>query len=106
MTPSVPGNIIGQQKWLESADNALSAVANATLKPAGQATRNFLHGTWFGHPLHPTLIEVPLGAWSVATFFDVYELSSGDDSLARGADAALGIGFVASLGAAVSGLND
>jgi nitrite reductase/ring-hydroxylating ferredoxin subunit/uncharacterized membrane protein len=106
MDPSILGKIIDQQKWLEPADKTMSAVAEATLKPAGQATRNFLHGTWFGHPLHPALIDIPLGAWSVTTFLDIYELSSGDDSFARGADAALRIGLVASLGAAASGLND
>jgi len=106
MKPSTLGKIIDRQEWLEPADKALSAVADGTLKMSGQATQNFLHGTWLGHPLHPALIDVPLGAWSVATALDIYELGTGDDRFARGADAALGIGLVASVGAAVSGLND
>ncbi len=106
MKPTTIAQFFARQSWLEPLEHALSAVASVTLKPAGQSVRNFLHGTWFGHPLHPALIDVPLGAWSVTTLLDLYEWSSDDTSLARGADAALGIGLVASLGAAASGLND
>ena len=33
---------------------------------SGRAAKNFLHGSALGHPLHPALIDLPLGAWSVA----------------------------------------
>jgi hypothetical protein len=28
-----------------------------------QWLRDFLHGVWLGHPLHPALVDVPIGAW-------------------------------------------
>jgi hypothetical protein len=27
----------------------------------GQKIKNFLHGTWLGHPLHPVITDVPVG---------------------------------------------
>src|SRR5213080_4515645 len=56
--------------------------------PAGREVRNFLHGTWLGHPLHPVLTDVPLGAWTVALALDALDGISGRDDLAPGAAAA------------------
>jgi nitrite reductase/ring-hydroxylating ferredoxin subunit/uncharacterized membrane protein len=33
--------------------------------------RDFLHGVWLGHPLHPMLVQVPVGAWLSASVLDV-----------------------------------
>lgn len=103
------GDLISRQKWLEPVETALGAVADILfLKdvPLGEKVRNFFHGTWFGHPLHPVITDVPLGAWTAATALDIYELSTGDESLARGADVAVGIGLIGAAGAALTGLND
>ena len=29
----------------------------------GQSAKNLLNGVWLGHPLHPALTDVPIGAW-------------------------------------------
>lgn len=103
------GDLISGQKWLEPVEKVLGAVADTLfLKgvPGGEKLRNFFHGTWFGHPLHPVITDVPLGAWTAATALDLYELATGDDSLARGADVAVGIGLIGAAGAALTGLND
>ncbi|MDQ3414924.1 MAG: Rieske 2Fe-2S domain-containing protein, partial [Verrucomicrobiota bacterium] len=103
------GDFISRQKWLGPVESALGAVADTLfLKdiPFGEKVRNFFHGTWFGHPLHPVITDVPLGAWTAATALDVYELATGDDRLARGSDAAVGIGLIGAAGAALTGLND
>src|SRR3954452_24103917 len=47
-------------KAIESARKVVQAV----LRP--QAVSDFLHGTWLGHPLHPVLVQVPVGAWTSA----------------------------------------
>ncbi|TFV86473.1 Rieske (2Fe-2S) protein [Blastococcus sp. CT_GayMR16] len=36
-----------------------------------QAVKDFLHGTWLGHPLHPVLVHVPVGAWVSAGLLDL-----------------------------------
>ncbi len=41
----------------------------ARLVPEGPV-RDALHGVWLGHPLHPALAQVPIGAWLSATFLD------------------------------------
>lgn len=71
-----------------------------------ERVRNFLHGTWLGHPLHPMITDVPLGAWTASTALDLYEMSTGDETFAPGADVVLKIGLVGAAGAAVAGFSD
>ena len=104
-----PGDFIDGQKWLEPVETALGAVADTLLnkkRPFMQKVRNFLHGTWLGHPIHPVITDVPIGAWTVAAIFDTYELTTGDEILNRGADLAVGIGLLGAVGAAATGLTD
>ena len=101
--------IINQFQWLGPVEKSLDAVAEATLNQKNsfmQQVRNFLHGTWLGHPLHPVITDVPLGAWTTAAVFDLYEFASGDKKFSRGADMAVGIGLIGATGAAIAGLND
>lgn len=74
--------------------------------PAGRELKNILHGTWLGHPLHPALTDVPLGAWTAALALDAMESISGRRELGAGADAAIAVGLVGAAGAAVTGLTD
>jgi nitrite reductase/ring-hydroxylating ferredoxin subunit/uncharacterized membrane protein len=96
-----------RQDWLEPlADNLQQAVL-AAFRAAGETgrrVRDFLHGTWLGHPLHPVLTDVPLGAWAVATVLDLAAGDNGHEN--RAADAAVGIGVAGALGAAVTGMTD
>jgi nitrite reductase/ring-hydroxylating ferredoxin subunit/uncharacterized membrane protein len=103
------GDLINEQKWLKPVETALDATAEVTLNqknPVAQQVRNVLHGTWLGHPLHPVITDVPIGAWSASTALDLYELSTGDETFSPGADAAVAIGLIGAAGAAVAGLND
>ncbi len=43
----------------------------ARLLPPGRA-RDALHGVWLGHPLHPVLIQVPVGTWLSASLLDAW----------------------------------
>ena len=63
-----------------------------------QPVRDVLDGVWLGAPLHPALTDVPLGAWTAAGLLDV----AGSES----ADAALAVGVLAAVPAALTGLND
>lgn len=74
--------------------------------PTGQKIKNFLNGTWIGHPLHVILTDVPIGAWTAAEVFDVFEVASGSDEYGKAADAAIAIGIIGALGAAVTGATD
>jgi nitrite reductase/ring-hydroxylating ferredoxin subunit/uncharacterized membrane protein len=90
------------------ADAVQPAVSKAFAEagPPGQAVKNFLHGTWLGHPLHPAVTDVPIGAWTAALALDGLEAVTGRQEFAAGADAAIAVGLVGAAGAAVTGLTD
>jgi hypothetical protein len=74
--------------------------------PAAQQLRDFLNGTWLGHPLHVVLTDVPIGAWTAAMVCDGLELASRRRRFARAADLAILIGLVGAAGSAATGLAD
>jgi nitrite reductase/ring-hydroxylating ferredoxin subunit len=43
----------------------------ARLLPPGRV-RDALHGVWLGHPLHPVLVQVPVGTWLSASLMDTW----------------------------------
>lgn len=97
-------------KWLDEPSYKLEHVLELTLNLLGDRTKRFrrlLHGTWYGHPLHPVLTDLPIGSWSVSLLLDGLSLANPqDDGLAAGADLALAVGVAGALAAALTGLND
>jgi hypothetical protein len=74
MEPETAIDLIARQDWLEKTAGAVQPVVVNTFEAGGRAGRkikNFLHGAWLGHPLHPAITDVPLGAWTVALVFDL-----------------------------------
>lgn len=65
-----------------------------------QRARDVLHGVWLGHPLHPALVELPIGAWMSAAIFDLVP------GQRRAATGLVAIGTVSALPTAITGLND
>jgi len=61
-----------------------------------------LHGTQLGHPLHPAVTDVPIGAWSLATLFDALE-AVGSARFTPASDLAIGVGLAGGLVALASG---
>ncbi len=100
---------IGQQESLEAASQRLQQAVNNLFDAGGgtgQQIENFLHGVPLGHPLHPVLTDIPIGAWTAAAAIDVLEGISGNRQLGPGADAAIAVGLVGAVGAAITGLTD
>ncbi|MEO8632436.1 MAG: DUF2231 domain-containing protein, partial [Chloroflexota bacterium] len=97
------------RRWLEPVLNAQAAWADPlgalmqrifrALYGPFPALRDFLHGTWLGHPLHPMLTDVPIGALVIGTVLDAVGQPTG-------ATWAIGIGFVSMLAAALAGYAD
>ena len=71
---------------------------NSALRP--QAFKDLLHGTWLGHPLHPILVQVPVGAWTSAGVLDLVP------RLRPAASVLIGTGVAAAVPAALSGAAD
>jgi len=107
--PTTVERVLDRQDWLDPVDTGMQQVAQYTLDHQGKAAqkvRDFLHGTWLGHPLHPVLTDLPIGAWTASTVLDLREMLTGDTRLSPGTDAVVGIGLIGAAGAAVTGLND
>jgi nitrite reductase/ring-hydroxylating ferredoxin subunit/uncharacterized membrane protein len=62
--------------------------------------RDALHGVWLGHPLHPALVQVPVGAWFSAAVLDALP------GMERSATVLVGVGTASAVPAAVAGWND
>lgn len=102
-------DIINRQDWLEPVSSTLQDAVHTAYDSAGDAGRqvkNALHGVWLGHPLHPVLTDIPLGAWTTAVVCDAMEEITGRQEFARAADLAIGVGLAGAVGAAVTGLTD
>jgi len=61
----------------------------------------------YGHPFHPILVTVPIGAWVTSLVLDIGSRSADfPGGLARGAYWAVGVGIAGALLAAIFGLLD
>ncbi|MEV6765975.1 Rieske (2Fe-2S) protein [Streptomyces sp. NPDC051105] len=55
---------------MSSADRLLEVMQRMVQAvPLGRA-RDGLHGRWLGHPVHPLLVQIPLGSWLSAAVLD------------------------------------
>jgi nitrite reductase/ring-hydroxylating ferredoxin subunit len=87
---------IEQAERLDAPVSVLRGVVNRLPRPVKDA----LHGRWLGHPLHPALVNVPLGAWLGATALDRLP---GQE---RAATALVGLGLAGAVPAAAAGATD
>jgi nitrite reductase/ring-hydroxylating ferredoxin subunit/uncharacterized membrane protein len=97
------------QPELDRVAQPLSQAVVAAYRNAGEvgsAVKNALHGVWLGHPLHPVLTDIPIGAWTTTLALDAKAAVTGDKSYARAADFALAFGLAGAIGSAVTGLTD
>jgi nitrite reductase/ring-hydroxylating ferredoxin subunit/uncharacterized membrane protein len=83
---------------------ALDRVGDPILKAASAVFRgrfaDALHGVWLGHPLHPALVQVPLGAWTSAAILDAVPGGTPAATLL------IGVGTATAVPTVVTGLND
>jgi nitrite reductase/ring-hydroxylating ferredoxin subunit/uncharacterized membrane protein len=87
-----------QASRLDRITDRVQRVIRPLLRP--EALRDALHGVWLGHPLHPTLVQMPLGAWLSASTLDLLP------GQRRAATALVAVGTASALPAAVTGVND
>ncbi|MFE2629684.1 (2Fe-2S)-binding protein, partial [Streptomyces sp. NPDC059374] len=54
-----------------AADKVIDALRSGVRAlPLGRG-RDVLHGRWLGHPLHPLMVQVPIGSWMSAAVLDL-----------------------------------
>ena len=64
----------------ESGARQLLSIKAARRLLRSSRLREVLRGSWLGHPLHPLIITVPIGAWVCASALDV---QAGNEDAAR-----------------------
>jgi uncharacterized membrane protein len=68
--------------------------------------RSALAGS-YGHPIHPVLVTLPIGAWVSSLIFDIVARAGDDETVfSRGAYWLIGIGIIGAAVAAIFGLMD
>ena len=93
--------LIGKLEGLEALDGVSDRIAGFVNSAVGPA-KSLLSGTWLEHPLHPLLTDLPIGCWSGAVILDLFGGSGAADAV----DPLVGLGALAAVPAAVSGLSD
>jgi nitrite reductase/ring-hydroxylating ferredoxin subunit/uncharacterized membrane protein len=88
--------------------DALDAVAEPlqqaihAVVPQNTVLKDLLSGTWLGHPVHPPLTDVVIGAWTSALALDLV----GGDKTDTASERLIGIGILAAVPTALTGASD
>lgn len=98
-------DFVAQQEWLGTVGDAVQPAIHDALSQLGPL-KDVLHGKFLGHPLHPAVTDIPVGAWTTALVLDAAQMMTGNEGLGDAADLAVGIGLAGALGSAVTGLTD
>lgn len=71
--PELVEDVPARLRGLELLDTAVAPFKTAVerILPAGSARKEVLNGRWLGHPLHPVLTDVTIGAWTCSFLLDL-----------------------------------
>ena len=109
MAESLLDRMIRRQNWMESWGDAIQGAVGGIysgLGAPGRGLKNLMHGTTgLGHPLHPAVTDVPIGAWTAGVIADYVAHFTGRIPTQAG-DIALIVGILTALLAAVTGYTD
>ena len=81
-------------------DRVIAASQRVVRKLGPGRARDALHGVWLGHPLHPVLVQAPVGAWLSAAVLDLFPHGE------QGSRRLVAFGLIASAPAALAGAAD
>jgi nitrite reductase/ring-hydroxylating ferredoxin subunit/uncharacterized membrane protein len=83
---------------LDPTSDRLQEAVQSAVRP--RRLQDLLHGVWLGHPLHPVLVQVPVGAFLSAAVLDLLPGNR------RAATTLVAVGTAAAVPAAAAGLTD
>ncbi len=102
-------DLLRGQDWMDGLADRIQALvgrAYGAMGSFGPRLKSYAHGTMpLGHPLHPALTDVPLGAWVVAVIAD-YAAHFTSAVPTQVGDVALIVGLVVGLAAVATGYTD
>jgi len=109
MAESRLDRLVRRQGWMEGWGDAIQGAVGGiygALGAPGRVLKDLMHGTRFlGHPLHPAITDVPIGAWTVGVVAD-YAAHFTARLPTEAGDIALAVGLLAGMLAAISGYTD
>lgn len=91
---------IEQTEALDKVAQPIAGLVGRIVKP--RPIRNILSGSYLGHPLHPLMTDLPIGAWTMATLLDTV----GGRRAEPAADLLVTAGILTAAPTAWAGLND
>lgn len=97
-----PFDQLDRLEQLTVVDPVVAPLRTAVRKALPQRLADLLHGTWLGHPTHPALVQLPLGAFASASVLDVV----GGEEGSRAADLLALTGLLTAVPAAAAGAAD
>ncbi len=101
--------VLRRQGWLDPVGETIQKAVGAfydSLGAPGKSLKDLMHGTTvLGHPLHPAITDLPIGAWSVGVLADWLFVTTGRVPAVAG-DLGLAIGVAAAILAAMTGYTD
>lgn len=86
---------------LDTVSKPLGRAVDAVV-PEGSPLKELLSGTWLGHPVHPPLTDLVIGAWTSAFLLD----AAGGEGAEDAADLLVAAGIAAAVPTAAAGLAD
>jgi nitrite reductase/ring-hydroxylating ferredoxin subunit/uncharacterized membrane protein len=92
---------IEQLEPLDTVSEPLQRAVRSAV-PQDSQVKDLLSGTWLGHPLHPPLTDVVVGAWTSALLLDLVGGKHGQEA----ADRLVAAGILAAVPTASAGLSD
>jgi hypothetical protein len=92
---------IEELQQLDGAGEALKSLVDRYVPPRTEL-KDLLSGTWLGHPLHPVLTDVVLGAWTSSFLLDLIP----GRRTRKASDRLVDIGILAAAPTALAGLSD
>src|SRR5579862_283864 len=104
MKSDLPVGIAERLERLEQLDAVAEPAQGAVraVVPGESEFKDLLSGTWLGHPLHPPLTDVVVGAWTSALILDLVGGEGGEQA----ADRLVAAGVIAAVPTAAAGLSD
>jgi nitrite reductase/ring-hydroxylating ferredoxin subunit/uncharacterized membrane protein len=104
MSPRPLEEVTGRLSEIEALDGLAEWAQKIvrTAVPQESRLKDVLSGTWLGHPAHPPLTDVVIGAWTGALVLDLF----GDERSDGAARRLVGAGILAAVPTALTGLSD
>jgi nitrite reductase/ring-hydroxylating ferredoxin subunit/uncharacterized membrane protein len=100
---------IRSQSWMDRCAGGIQGAVGAAYRVLGRPGRvleDVMHGTkLLGHPLHPAITDIPIGAWAAGLVADVVAHYT-DRLPTQAGDIALAVGLAIAVPAAVTGYTD